>query len=80
MHAHVTQNRFYPTQPQFAAAILAYFRETIPRKWHEFHDFVTDISVLSRTRFFGFWGKLGIIDISFSGALGLVEIQDSHLG
>ena len=32
MHQCVTHNRFYPTQPQFAAAVLAFFRETIPRK------------------------------------------------
>jgi transposase len=42
MHAHITHNRFYPTHPQFAAAILAFFREIVPRKWHEFRDKVTD--------------------------------------
>lgn len=42
MHQCVTHNRFYPTQPQFAAAVLAFFRETIPRKWREFRDQVTD--------------------------------------
>jgi len=42
MHQHVTHNRFYATQPQFAAAILAVFRKTIPRKRAEFRDAVTD--------------------------------------
>ena len=42
MHTYVTHNRFYETQPQFATAILAFFRETIPRKWPEFRDKVTD--------------------------------------
>lgn len=42
MHAHVTHNRFYPKQKQFAEAIVAFFRETIPKKWREFRDKVTD--------------------------------------
>lgn len=42
MHAHVTHNKFYATQPRFAAAILAFFRETIPKEWREFRDKVTD--------------------------------------
>jgi transposase len=33
MHQHVTHNRHYPTRKQFADAILAFFRETIPREW-----------------------------------------------
>ena len=36
LHAHVTHNRFYPTQKQFANAILHFFRKTIPEKWHNF--------------------------------------------
>ena len=52
MHAHVTHNRFYPTQLQFANAILAFFRETIPRKWREFRDKVTDnFRVISHQNF-----------------------------
>ncbi|MDZ7711449.1 MAG: IS630 family transposase [Roseovarius sp.] len=31
MHQHVTYNRHYPTRKQFADAILAFFRETVPR-------------------------------------------------
>lgn len=42
MHQYVTHNRFYPTQPQFAAAILAFFRETIQKEWRNFRDKVTD--------------------------------------
>jgi len=42
MHQHVTHNRFHQNQPQFAAAILAFFRQTIPKKWRDFRDQVTD--------------------------------------
>ena len=42
LHAHVTHNRFYPTQKQFAEAILSFFRKTIPKNWHQFRDQVTD--------------------------------------
>ncbi len=42
MHAHVTHNKFYPTKNQFAEAILAFFREIIPKKWREFRDKVSD--------------------------------------
>ena len=42
LHAHVTHNQFYPTQKQFADAILRFLRETIPKNWHGFRDKVTD--------------------------------------
>jgi hypothetical protein len=42
MHQHVTHNRHYPTRKQFADAILAFFRETIPRKWKMFREQVSD--------------------------------------
>lgn len=42
MHEHVTHNRYYPTQKQFADAILNFFRETIPKQWKSFRDQVTD--------------------------------------
>ncbi len=42
MHAHLTYNRYYPTQRQFADAILKFFRETIPKNWRDFRDQVTD--------------------------------------
>ena len=42
MHQFVTHNRHYPTQTHFANAILAFFRETIPKDWKTFRDQVTD--------------------------------------
>jgi len=42
MHEHVTHNRYYHTQKQFADAILAFFHETIPKNWNAFRDQVTD--------------------------------------
>ena len=42
LHRHVTHNRYYPTQKQFADAILDFLRETIPKNWREFRDQVTD--------------------------------------
>lgn len=42
MHEHVTHNRYYPSQKKFAAEILDFFRETIPKNWHTFRDKVTD--------------------------------------
>jgi hypothetical protein len=42
MHQKVTYNRYYPTQKQFANAILRFFRETIPSEWKVFRDQVSD--------------------------------------
>ena len=42
LHAQVTHNQFYPTQKQFADAILRFLRETIPKNWQKFHEQVTD--------------------------------------
>ena len=42
MHKHVTHNQFHPSQKQFADAILAFFRQTIPKHWRDFRDQVTD--------------------------------------
>ena len=42
MHQYVTHNRHYPTQKQFATAILKFFRETIPNEWTSFRDQVSD--------------------------------------
>ena len=42
LHAHVTHNRFYPTQKQFANAILHFLRNTIPEKWKVFQNQVSD--------------------------------------
>ena len=42
MHKKVTHNRFYKTYREFAEKILQFFRETIPKEWHDFRDTVTD--------------------------------------
>jgi transposase len=42
MHQHVTHNRAYPTQKQFAEAILKFFRETISKQWRDFRNQITD--------------------------------------
>ena len=42
MHQQVTHNRYYPTQKQFANAILRFFRQTIPSEWKAFRDQVSD--------------------------------------
>lgn len=42
MHQHVTHNRHYPNQKQFANAILKFFRKTIPNEWKSFRDQVSD--------------------------------------
>ena len=42
MHQFVTHNRHYPTQKQFADAILKFFRETIPKEWKSFRNQVAD--------------------------------------
>jgi transposase len=52
MHRHVTHNRLHTTQPQFANAILTFFRQTIPEKWRDFRDVVTDnFRVISHQNF-----------------------------
>jgi hypothetical protein len=52
MHQHVSHNRFYEIQAKFAAAILAFFRETIPQKRPVFRDKVTDnFRVISQQNF-----------------------------
>tara|TARA_R110001583_G_scaffold186667_1_gene347497 strand:- start:35461 stop:36270 length:810 start_codon:yes stop_codon:yes gene_type:complete len=42
MHEHVTHNQFYPTQKQFAQAIMLFLRKTIPKNWYHFRDQVSD--------------------------------------
>ncbi len=42
MHQCVTHNQYYPTQKQFANAILRFFRETVPNQWKAFRDHVSD--------------------------------------
>jgi hypothetical protein len=42
LHQYVTHNRYHPSQKQFADAILAFMRETIPQEWTKFRDKVSD--------------------------------------
>jgi hypothetical protein len=42
MHQYVTHNHYYPTQKQFADAVLRFFRETLPNEWQTFRDQVSD--------------------------------------
>ena len=42
MHTYVTHNRHYATFNQFTKAIFAFFRKTLPGKWQEFRDTITD--------------------------------------
>lgn len=42
MHEWVTHNRHYATYNQFTEAIFDFFRKTLPDKWREFRDTVTD--------------------------------------
>ncbi len=42
MHREVTHNKCYATFDEFAAAIGDFFAETIPKRWKEFRDTVTD--------------------------------------
>ena len=52
LHAHVTHNRFYPTQKQFANAILNFLRKTIPEKWKNFRSQVSDnFRIISHQKF-----------------------------
>ncbi|MDG1864209.1 MAG: IS630 family transposase, partial [Yoonia sp.] len=38
LHQYVTHNRYYPNQKQFADAVLACMRETIPHEWTKFRE------------------------------------------
>ena len=42
MHKHVTHNRHYARFDDFTEAILNFFRKTLPQKWPEFRDTVSD--------------------------------------
>jgi hypothetical protein len=42
MHKWVTHNRHYATFNQFTEAIFDFFRKTLPEKWPEFRNTVTD--------------------------------------
>jgi transposase len=42
MHKHVTHNKCYPSQREFAHAVLTFLRDTVPRKFRRFRDRITD--------------------------------------
>jgi transposase len=42
MHEYVTHNRFYPGFNEFAEAIVAFFEKTVPARWRDFRDRVSD--------------------------------------
>lgn len=42
MHKHVTHNKHYAKFNDFAAAILAFFHKTLPDKWPQFRNTITD--------------------------------------
>jgi len=42
MHRHVTHNRYHPDFRSFAEAVMRFFKSTLPDKWHEIRDTVTD--------------------------------------
>jgi transposase len=42
MHKHVTHNRCYPSQREFAKAVLTFLRDTVPREFRRFSDQITD--------------------------------------
>jgi transposase len=42
MHKHITHNRHYAHFNDFTEAILNFFRKTLPDKWNEFRDTVSD--------------------------------------
>ena len=42
MHRHVTHNRYHPDFRSFAEAVMRFFTATLPEKWHEIRDTVTD--------------------------------------
>jgi len=42
MHKHLTHNKCYSSHREFAAAVLGFLRENVPRNWPQFRDSVTD--------------------------------------
>jgi len=61
MHQCVTHNQYYPTQKQFANAILWFFRETLPNEWKTFRDQVSDSFRVVTHEKFRVWGERGIV-------------------
>jgi transposase len=42
MHKHMTHNKHYQAYREFADDMLKFLRQTVPRRWPEFRDSVTD--------------------------------------
>ena len=42
MHKHVTHNRCYATAREFATAVFAFLRDTVPKNWTSLRDSVSD--------------------------------------
>ena len=42
MHRHVTHNTYYSDFSSFAEAVMRFFKSTLPEKWDEIRDIVTD--------------------------------------
>jgi transposase len=42
MHRHTTHNKCHKTFNDFAGAVLAFLRQDVPKKWHQFCDQVSD--------------------------------------
>lgn len=42
MHRHVTHNKYHTNFNSFADAVIGFFKNTVPDKWHEIRDTVTD--------------------------------------
>ena len=42
LHRYVTHNRYYRSQKQFAYAILAFMRRSIPQEWTTLRDTISD--------------------------------------
>ena len=52
LHQSVTHNLYYPSQKQFADAIRAVMRETIPNEWQNFRDKMSDnFRVITQEKF-----------------------------
>jgi transposase len=42
MHRNVTHNRYYPTETEFIQAVTMFFKVTLPNRWRDFRNTVTD--------------------------------------
>ena len=52
LHKCVTHNKFYPTFNAFVGAVLDFFRHTLPSRWRQIRDFVSDtFHIINRDNF-----------------------------